>query len=495
MKYAGATAGVVGASALGADYLLRPSSPSLNQTQATTSSIPKPPAISNFQWKPTRVINGKVYDATISLDIQSDNPLMELNAVLDGYAPTIPARAYPAEESRTLQLLTSPQSAGATAYSANVTDLKGGKQYKHSAQAVNSVGQSTSVEYETPYVREFENIAGKDSLILGAVYNPWFENPCVPGHFCHWGELQADFQKGTTPLGTPLLGLYNSSDPMVIAKHIDWATGYGIDFFLFDFWDRDSASWRYPPLLQHPLIGDIKFALSYATPTLTGDNLGQLRNISLSSPDIYSRVESDFDYIAANCFSHPSYLRVNGRPFFSMYDVFFLGGDILEPLTRLRQHLKQLGFDIYLVGDAVDVGETIDLNRLRAFDAISNASSVVPLPVGPSSKMKRMSMGDARYELQRWTSAAHSVGIEFVPFAYPGFDDSHLVDRPSGYGHTPKSPEFFSSEVKMAIDLADKNRLLGIAEFDGWGENTFIEPSVEDGFKYLQTLRNALAGQ
>jgi len=297
------------------------------------------------------------------------------------------------------------------------------------------------------------------------------------------------------PLGTPLLGLYNSNDPLVIAKHIDWATGYGIDFFLFDFWGRVSVSWRFPPLLQHPLIGDIKFAVSYATQMLTGDDLGQLRNISLSSPDIYSRVESDFDYVAANYFSHPSYLRVNGRPLISMYHADLLGGDILEPLTRLRQHLKQLGFDVYFVGDVVDVGaERIDLKRLRAFDAISNASGIVPLPVGPSSKMERMSMADARNELRRWTSAAHSVGVEFVPFAYPGYDDSHLVDRPVGYGYTPRSPEFFSSELKMAIDFADENRLLGIVEFDGWGENTYIEPSVEDGFKYLQTLRDTLAG-
>jgi hypothetical protein len=85
----------------------------------------------------------------------------------------------------------------------NVSDLKGGKQYKLTIQATNVAG-TQNTGFQTPYVREFENIAHEDNLIVGAVYNPWFENPCVPGHFCHWGELQADFQKGTTPLGTPL---------------------------------------------------------------------------------------------------------------------------------------------------------------------------------------------------------------------------------------------------------------------------------------------------
>jgi hypothetical protein len=374
-----------------------------------------------------------------------------------------------------------------------VTDIKGGKQYRLNVQAANSAG-TASADYETPYVREFENIAGNDQFLVGAVYNPWFENPCVPGHFCHWRELQADFQNGTTPVGTPLLGLYNSNDPTVVAKHIDWATGFGIDFFIFDFWDRDSAAWRYPPLLEHPLIRDIKFALSYATPTLTGDNLEQLRNVSLSDPTVYSQVESDFEYMATSYFSHPSYLKLNGRPFVSMWHCpEALGRDLLDPLTRLRQHMHDLGFDIYFVGDALDVGATIDPKRLQPFDAISNGSGIVPLPLGPNSRMKRMSMQDARDELQRWATAAHSIGIQFVPFAYPGYDDSKLVDRAS-YGYTPRSPEFFSSEIDMTIDFVDKNHLLCIVEFDGWGENTQIEPSVEDGFKYLQTLRDTLAG-
>jgi hypothetical protein len=69
---------------------------------------------------------------------------------------------------------------------ADVTDLKGGKQYKLRAQAANSAGNS-SEEFETPYVREFENIAGLDNVLVGATYHPWWENPCE--HYCHWSEL------------------------------------------------------------------------------------------------------------------------------------------------------------------------------------------------------------------------------------------------------------------------------------------------------------------
>jgi hypothetical protein len=43
------------------------------------------------------------------------------------------------------------------------------------------------------------------------------------------------------------------------------------------------------------------------------------------------------------------------------------------------------------------------------------------------------------------------------------------------------------------MDFVDRNQMLNIVSWDEWAENSCIEPSVEDGFKYLQTLRDTLA--
>jgi hypothetical protein len=88
----------------------------------------------------TRILNGKVYDAALSFDVESTQSISSVNAVFEGYAPTIPARAYPPEDPVTLQLEPAPQSTSVTTYSARVANLKGGKQYKLSCQAKNSVG-------------------------------------------------------------------------------------------------------------------------------------------------------------------------------------------------------------------------------------------------------------------------------------------------------------------------------------------------------------------
>jgi hypothetical protein len=185
LKYAGGTAAAVGASAIGLDYFLKPR-PSLVR-QTSTTMIPSPPSIANFRWQPTRTVNGKVYDATVSLSVQSETPLIRLDATLDSHAPTIPARAYPTEPQRTLQFTPSQTIPGS--YSTQINDLKGGKEYQLSVAALDSAGLQTKSQYETPYVRELENQAGTDRYFTGVFYYSWFTNPCRG--FCQWSNMGA----------------------------------------------------------------------------------------------------------------------------------------------------------------------------------------------------------------------------------------------------------------------------------------------------------------
>jgi hypothetical protein len=492
LKYAAATAAVVGASALGFDYLLKSpvTSPSQTSTSSTAVHEMAPPVIGDFQWQPTRVVNDKVYEANVSFDVESSQPIISANATLRPFAPTIPARAYPPEDPVSLTLNHLPQPSRVTTYSATVANLKGGKRYALDAQAANTAGTQTA-NFETPYIREFENTAGRDDKLVGAIYLSWWENPCQAGWFCHWDEVRANYANGATPLGTPLLGLYDSTEPLVVAKHIDWATSHGIDLFFLEFFGTDSAPKRFAPLLTHPMVNQVRFAVNYYTAKLTGFSAARLAEIDFNDPAIYSQLESDLDYVAENYFSHPSYLRFDGRPVFQLYFTFQLKGDISPSINKLRSHMKELGYDIYLIGDQVSYGDEIDLGRLRLFDAVSSCSD--PLP--PIRRDHHFPISVAYDEYSRWQDATRLAGIELVPFAYPGYDDSYLTDRPQGYGLVPKNADFLESTVKASTHFLDRHRLMGIDTFNDWGEGTYIEPSVEDGFTYLQTLRDTLAGQ
>ena len=484
LKYAGATAGVVGATAVGLDYLLSLRSQSTSKlTISVTTSGLLPPTIGNFSWQPTRIVNDKVYDATAAFDVESTTPVTSLNATLEGYAPTIPPRAYPPENRVTLQLGPVRQSTSVTTYSAKVTDLKGGKHYKLSTQAKNSAGTQTE-EFETPYVREFENIAGMDNVLVGASYHPWWENPCRG--FCHWGELGADYSKGTTPLGTPLLGLYNSNDPSVISKHIDWATGYGIDSFWCSYNGSNVADERMAPIMANALVKDIKIALLYETAIALGGPNEDLSHVDLNDASTYSLLEYHFRSMASRYFSHPSYLKIDGRPVVYIYASSQIGGDISTPIRKLRESVRQIaGFDMYLIGDEMHLYESPKMNRLKPFDAITSYSHT-------NSAETR-----SQREYAVWQNAARSADIELIPPVSPGYDDRNLckLGVRKGCSYAPKSPQGLAARLETALQFVGRDRMLMIVSWDEWAENSFVEPTVEDGFKYLQTLRNTLAGR
>jgi len=159
---------------------------------------------------------------------------------------------------------------------------------------------------------------------------------------------------------------------------------------------------------------------------------------------------------------------------------------------KLRQYLKGLGFEPYLIGDEIEIrwGERIDSNRLKAFDAVTGYT----LP--PTGNYVDRSPSAVRAEYSRWQSAAHSVGVEIVPSVSPGFDDRYLVQtgyRTKSYGYVPRSIEYFKTNLQIAKEFVDKSKLLKISTWNEWEENTNIEPTVQEGYDYLRLLRDAVS--
>jgi hypothetical protein len=419
-------------------------------------------------------VNGKVYDATVSLDIQTGSRLTELNAVLDGYAPTIPARAYPAEPEQTLQLTPSPTTPGS--YSGQITGLLGGKQYQLSVTARDSQACEATAQFQTPYVREFENISDEDDVLVGALYYPMLQR------FWHEAIGATD---DTTANGTPLLGLYDSSDPMVICKHIDWATGHGIDFFWISY--EGYGSEVIPSITQNPLIGDVRFAMVYETAQRLAGTEANLSTIDLANSATYDTLQSDIENLAKGYFAHPSYLRVNGNPVVYLYATSSVKS-VETQLPKLRDDLRSLGFEIYLVGQELDWGYMSQLSRLKSFDA---TTTWIPTPQDFASYLSSPNTIDAQYE--QWREATEAAGIDLIPTIIHGFDNRAALYT-NTHTYYPRSPELFKATISVAKNYLTKNRIMRLVSFNEWFESTNVEPSVEDGFKYLQTLRDTLAG-
>ncbi|MDO8614698.1 MAG: hypothetical protein Q7T33_03040 [Dehalococcoidia bacterium] len=120
--------------------------------------------------------------------------------------------------------------------------------------------------------------------IRAAFYYPWYPE--------HWQE-SPQFKAG--------LGEYDSADPLVIGNHIAQMEFAHIDAGIASWWGRGSAEDnRIIALLNAAQSHDFKWTLYY-------------EHEYYSSPTT-TKLKSDLDYIFDSYASHPSYLRVGGKP-------------------------------------------------------------------------------------------------------------------------------------------------------------------------------------
>lgn len=105
--------------------------------------------------------------------------------------------------------------------------MKGGREYIISASVKDVAGNERIEEIKTPYIRQFEHM-GKELYGKGITFGTSYMTGYYP------------WETGIVIDDLPLLGKYVATDDIVQWKHIDWATGHGIDVFYVDggFWEE-----------------------------------------------------------------------------------------------------------------------------------------------------------------------------------------------------------------------------------------------------------------
>jgi len=226
--------------------------------------LPYFPLILDFGWKPIRVINDKIYDISVSFEVISPlNSLKEVEVMLIpveyryfitkyGMREEDYNKVFPEEEVRSVKI--NPMNLEREVFSVDFEDLKGGREYIVKARVEDVAGNEKRVAMKTPYIRQFENFAKTDDILVMATYLLWYRDD------------RSNWKDGHKH--QPLLGEYVSSDPLIMSKHIDWATGHGIDGFFISWSGYEEGDVKYfdsnlKILLNNPLASQIKIAILY----------------------------------------------------------------------------------------------------------------------------------------------------------------------------------------------------------------------------------------
>jgi hypothetical protein len=354
----------------------------------------------------------------------------------------LPRRAFPLESPRTFELT-------GNELSVIVDNILGGREYEIQATVTNETGQKAIARIKTPYIREFENVADDDDILIGAFYYPWY-NPTR-----RWTQRSME---------RPLLGEYYSADPIIISKHIDWATGYGIDAFFISWHGPYSWEERMTKnFVNNQLIEDIKFSLIYG----------------VDWEENVKRVSEHFRYINRTYFNHPSFLKIDEKPAIFLYLVRAYPQESKEIVENVR-----LEYPVYLIADLVYWDPPFKYHELtKLFDAVSAYNMHIS---NEDVRNNFIELVDRKYN--EWFTESKTSGVNFIPQVFPGFNDTKVPGRENlPY---PRSKEFFENLIRVARKYVDpKLNTMFVTSFNEWYENTQIEPSINYRFEYLQILK------
>jgi len=466
--------------------------------------------IVGLNWTPTRVVLDKVYDINVSFTARNDKtPIVyaelrlipvEYYYMIEKYGmrPEDYPKVFPPDKERVYNPtpIDGKFDSLEEKFSVQIKDIVGGREYKIVALVRDLVGNEQTAELDLPYIRQYENF-GKQlynkGIIVGASYYLW------------WGP---EYWSHNSPLVLqPLLGWYDSTDPIVISKQIDIFTGYGVNVLFISWSGKEYENTYYNDrrlkyiFLKNPLITNVKFAILYETHgRLTKDKDGLIDLNNDTNKRIFME---DFIYLAQNYFSHPSYLRVRGKPAIYIYDtlVFTLKTKNIEMLLRdMRNNVKNVsGEDIYLISSEVskwfNPSDLITQTRLKLFDCDSDWAA----QYGGSPKIDNWFMGNYDENIltvyKNYSYVLRKLGRDFMPSVIPGFMDVRKEGYKNEHIIVERNVERFAKRLKEALSTtSDDLVLIRFDTANDHHENTQIEPTVSEGYRFLQVIYDTLKG-
>jgi hypothetical protein len=325
----------------------------------------------------------------------------------------------------------------------------------------------------------------------------------------------------------PAWGYTDEKDPEVMAQKIDAASEHGIDCFIFDWYMYEDGPFLNRCIdegfLNAKNCQDIQFGLMWANhdwvdihPYTRGEKQ-KLLYPGKVSPERFDEI---CDFVISNYFSRPNYWKIEGKPYFSVYDVqkFVEGFGSLEEtrmaMDRMREKaiaagLEGVHWNLVAWGNPVLPVEkapanTTELIRLLGFDS---ATSYVWIhhTVLPETQTSFNWVRDKYFA--HWDKAKEEYGVPYYPNVTMGWDASPRCDLNSEWANVgypfmntigDNTPENFRDALKLTKErlLSDPNgpRILNINCWNEWTEGSYLEPDTVNGMAYLEAVKKVFRG-
>lgn len=323
----------------------------------------------------------------------------------------------------------------------------------------------------------------------------------------------------------PAWGHFDESDPQWAAKEIALAADHGVTGFLYDFyWYEDG------PFLQDGLEkgflhasnkSRLKFALMWANHDWLNIHPATFVNRpeTLASGHISAAAfERMTDHILTDYFTQPNYLKVDGAPYFSIYELgTFLAsmGGLVGAKTALEKfrakcraaglpglHLNGVVWGLSVLpsevklSDPAQVATALGLSSVTSYVWVHHHSPDSDgFPRGSYLKAR-----ERNYEV--WEENRKRFAVPYHPNVTMGWDASPRtiqsdVFAQRGYpwtaildGNTPQAFKEALQKAKAFVSAGKSgSRIVTLNAWNEWTEGSYLLPDKAHGTAYLEAIR------
>lgn len=323
-----------------------------------------------------------------------------------------------------------------------------------------------------PLANAGENDGRVKKKLLLAHMMPWFQSKATHGAWgWHWtmGKTNPDrVIDGMPDLAShfhPLIGPYDSGDDDLISCQlltmklagidgvlIDW---YGID----DLWDYKSIHQNTLKIIQKASLVGLKFGIVYEDQTIKH----LIDQGKLPVADSVQAGQRTLRWMAENWFVKPNYVRVDDKPVILVFG----------PTTYSADEWQ-----------AVCAGARVPLASFTLSDRKQGSLGGFDWP------MPRGGAAGCETEREAFRSRSRSWSTR-IDAAYPRFEDYYAeAEVHASWGQVPDDGgKRFQNLLEEGIQSAAP--IIQLITWNDWGEGTQIEPSVEFGYRDLETVQKA----
>jgi len=373
--------------------------------------------------------------------------------------------------------------------------------------------------------------ADPDKIIVASYYFPNYHTD-DPRNVINKGKGWSEWElvKAAQPRfpghhqpNVPAWGYTDEKDPAVMAKKIDAAVTHGVNCFIFDWYMYEDGPFLNRCLdegfLKANNCSQIKFAFMWANHDWTDIHpiaKGIKPNLLYQGVITPKRYDEICDYLIKEYFTKENYLKIEGKPYFSIYDIekFVQNFGSIEAtkaaMDRMRQKaisagLKGVHWNLVAWGNPILPNEKIPSNIPELIKKLgfNSATSYVWIHhvVLPQTQTDYNFVRDAYFSY--WDKIKPEYGVPYFPNVTMGWDSSPRCDQKSEWGNFGypftntignNTPENFRKALQMTKDklLIDPNgpRMLTINCWNEWTEGSYLEPDTIHGMAYLDAIKN-----